>query len=381
MAEDHRRGEDRSGGITKFVMAGLVPAIHAFLANKKQGVDARHKAGHDGGEDGGHMKRVSLAFLSIVLAAGVSAVHAQDKYPSKPVRVMVPFAAGSATDITIRIVGEQMRQLTGQGFVIENKPGVFGILAIEEMAKPPYDGYTLQVGNPGINVLTPIIYKDKFKIDYEKEVTMVTRLGEIPLILAATTVDFEPKTYAEFFTYAKANPGKVRYASVGVGSNNHYDTEAFAQWAGIKLQHIPNKGGGGAITNDVLRGDVHVVLVNAASSAGLAQAGKLRVLAVMADQRLPDYPNAPTFKELGYSTGKGLWSALYAPSKTPRDVLETLHRQTVQALGAPFVQESFKKQMIKATPDASIEAAAAWNKEEAAHWKKLTETVKVERTE
>ena len=143
--------------------------------------------------------------------------------------------------------------------MIENKPGVFGILAIEEMAKAPPDGYTLQVGNPGTNVLTPIIYKDKFKIDYDKEVTMVTRLGEVPLILAATTVDFEPKTYAEFIAYAKANPGKVRYASVGVGSNNHYDTEAFAQWAGIKLMHIPNKGGGGAITNDVLRGDVHVV--------------------------------------------------------------------------------------------------------------------------
>ncbi|MEA2980093.1 MAG: hypothetical protein QOF09_1916 [Alphaproteobacteria bacterium] len=327
------------------------------------------------------MTRIGLALLSIAVLTLGSSADAQDKYPSKPVRVMVPFAAGSATDITIRIVGEQMRQQNGHGFLIENKPGVFGILAIEEMARPPYDGYTLQVGNPGINMLTPIIYKDKFKIDYEKEVTMVTRLGEIPLILAATTVDFEPKTYAELITYAKANPGKVRYASVGVGSNNHYDTEAFAQWAGIKLQHIPNKGGGGAITNDVLRGDVHVVLVNAASSAGLAQAGKLRVLAVMADQRLPDYPDAPTFKELGYSTGKGLWSALYAPSKTPRDVLETLHQQTVQALGAPAVQESFKKQMIKATPDASIEAAAAWSKEEAAHWKKLTETVKVDRTE
>jgi tripartite-type tricarboxylate transporter receptor subunit TctC len=326
------------------------------------------------------MKRFGHVLLAMASLACASA-NAQDKYPSKPVRVMVPFSAGSATDITIRIVGEQLRQQTGQGFVIENKPGVFGILAIEEMARPPHDGYTLQVGNPGINILTPIIYKDKFKIDYEKEVTMVTRLGEIPLILAATTVDFEPKTWTEFIAYAKANPGKVRYASVGVASNNHYDTEAFAQWAGIKLTHIPNKGGGGAITNDVLRGDVHVVLVNAASSAGLAQAGKLRVLAVMADQRLPEYPNAPTFKELGYASGKGLWSALYAPSKTPRDVLNTLHRQVVQALGAPAVLESFKKQMIKATPDASIEAAATWNKEEAAHWKKLTETVKVERTE
>jgi tripartite-type tricarboxylate transporter receptor subunit TctC len=100
------------------------------------------------------MRRTILVLSALLLAAG--AAQAQDKYPSKPVRVMVPFAAGSATDITIRIVGEQMRQQTGQGFLVENKPGVFGILAIEEMAKPPYDGYTLQVGNPGINILTPL---------------------------------------------------------------------------------------------------------------------------------------------------------------------------------------------------------------------------------
>ena len=210
---------------------------------------------------------------------------------------------------------------------------------------------------------------------------MVTRLGEVPLILAATTSRLRAQDLRRVHHLAKANPGKVRYASVGVGSNNHYDTEAFAQWAGIKLTHIPNKGGGGAITNDVLRGDVHVVLVNAASSAGLAQAGKLRVLAVMADQRLPDYPDAPTLKELGYANAKGLWSALYAPTKTPRMCWRRCTRQVVRRLAPAAVQESFKKQMIKATPDASIEAAAAWNKEEAAHWKKLTETVKIERPE
>jgi tripartite-type tricarboxylate transporter receptor subunit TctC len=322
------------------------------------------------------MKRVLLALSSILVLSAIA--QAQDKYPSRPVRVMVPFAAGSATDITIRIIGEQMRHQTGHGFLVENKPGVFGILAIEEMAKPPYDGYTLQVGNAGTNVLSPLIYKSKFKIDYGSDVTMVTRLGEIPLILAATTKDFEPKTYREFIAYAKANPGQVRYASVGVGSNNHYDTEAFAQWAGIKLYHVPNKGGGGAITNDVVRGDVHVVLVNAASSAGLAQSGMIRVLAVMAEARLPEYPDAPTLKELGYSAGKGLWSALYAPAKTPRDVLDTLHRQTVQALNAEPVQTTFKKQMIKAVPDASIAAAQAWDKLETAHWKALTEQVKIE---
>ena len=115
---------------------------------------------------------------------------------------------------------------------------------------------------------------------------MVTRLGEVPLVLAATTKDFAPKTYAEFIAYAKANPGKVRYASVGIGSNNHYDIEAFAQWAGIELAHLPNKGGGAAITNDLVTGDAQVALVNAASSAGVIKGGQVRALAVMSEQRV-----------------------------------------------------------------------------------------------
>jgi tripartite-type tricarboxylate transporter receptor subunit TctC len=324
------------------------------------------------------MKRLMLTLLSLLLLAAAASAVAQDKYPSKPIRVMVPFGAGSATDITIRIVGEQLRQMTGYGFLVENKPGAFGTLAIEEMVKAPADGYTLQIGQAGTNVLSPIIYRNKFKFDYDSEVTIVTRLGEIPVILAATTKDFEPKTYAEFIAYAKANPGKLGYASVGVGSNNHYDTEALAQWAGIKLYHVPNKGGGGAITNDVLRGDVHVVLVNSASSAGLAKSGMIRVLAVIADNRLPEYPDVPTFKELGYTAGETLWLALYAPARTPRDVLEALHRMTVQALNSEAARSSLQKQMINAVPHASIDEARAWNKAETARWKKLTEEVQIE---
>jgi tripartite-type tricarboxylate transporter receptor subunit TctC len=321
------------------------------------------------------MKR--LIMLLLAMTTTVTA-QAADKFPSHPIRMMVPFGAGSATDITIRIVGEQFRQITGQAFVVENKPGVNGLLAIEEMLKAPADGYTLEVGNAGTNVLSPIIYKSKFKFDYGSEVTVVTRLGEVPLILAATTRDFEPKTYAELIAYAKAHPGDVRYASVGAGSNNHYDTEAFAQWAGIKLYHVPNKGGGGAITNDVVRGDVHIVLVNAASSAGLAKAGLIRVLAVMADERLPDYPDVPTLKELGYADGEGLWSALYAPAHTPREVLEALHRATAQALKTEAVRTTFGKQMIKAIPDASVAEAQAWNQRETKRWKELTEKVKID---
>jgi tripartite-type tricarboxylate transporter receptor subunit TctC len=325
------------------------------------------------------MKRPDILLWSVIFfVVGGMEVAAQDKYPSKPIKAVVPFGPGSATDIVMRVVGEHMRPILGQPVLIENKPGAFGIIAIEEMARSRPDGYTLQVGNPGTNVLTPIIYKKKFKIDYDKDVLMVTRLGEIPLVLAATTKDFPPKTYAEFIAYAKANPGKVRYASVGVGSNNHYDTEAFAKWAGIQLTHLPNKGGGAAITNDLVTGDAHVALVNAASSGGVIKGGQVRAFAVMSDARLPEYPDVPTLKELGYSTGKGLWSALYAPAVTPRDTLETLHKATVQALNSEPVQATFKKQMIKSVPNASIAEAQEWNRTETTYWKKLTEEVKVE---
>jgi tripartite-type tricarboxylate transporter receptor subunit TctC len=328
------------------------------------------------------MRRLGAVLLSLsCLVAAVAEGRAQDKYPSKPIRVMVPFGPGSATDIVIRVVGEHIRPILGQPFVVENKPGAFGIIAIEEMARAKPDGYTLQIGNPGTNVLTPIIYQKKFTLDYDKNVVMVTRLGEVPLVLCATTKDFAPKTYAEFIAYAKANPGKVRYASVGIGSNNHYDTEAFAQWAGIQMVHIPNKGGGAAITNDVVSGDAQVAFINAASSAGVIKAGSLRPLAVMTDARLPDYPDVPTLKELGYTTGKGLWSALYAPAATPPDVLATLHKAVVQALNSEGVQSVFRKQMIKAVPNASIDDAREWNTAEFAYWKKITEAVKVERPE
>jgi tripartite-type tricarboxylate transporter receptor subunit TctC len=318
---------------------------------------------------------LSAAFLVTI---GVMPVAAQDKYPSKPVKVVVPFGPGSATDIVMRIVGEHMRPILGQPVLIENKPGAFGIIAIEDMARSRPDGYTLQIGNPGTNALTPIVYRKKFKIEYEKEVTMVTRLSEVPLVLAATTKDFAPKTYAEFIAYAKANPGKVRYASVGIGSNNHYDTEAFAQWAGIELVHLPNKGGGAAITNDLVTGDAHVALVNAASSTGVIKGGQVRALAIMSDQRVPDYADVPTLREFGYANAKGLWSALYAPAGTPRDVLETVRKAAVQALGSEGVATAFKKQLIKATPSDSFEDAQAFNRAEMAYWKKVTDQVKVE---
>jgi tripartite-type tricarboxylate transporter receptor subunit TctC len=163
-----------------------------------------------------------------------------------------------------------------------------------------------------------------------------------------------------------------------VGSNNHYDMEAFARWAGLELVHLPNKGGGAAITNDLVTGDAHVALLNAASSMGVVKAGQVRALAVMSDQRVPEYGDVPTLMELGYPNAKGLWSALYAPAATPHDVLEIVRAAAVQALASEQVTTAFKQQMIRAVPSASIADAQAWNKAEVAYWKKLTDEIKIE---
>jgi tripartite-type tricarboxylate transporter receptor subunit TctC len=325
------------------------------------------------------MKRFAILLAVIWLAIGAGAAVAQDKYPSKPIKVVVPFGPGSATDIVIRIVGEQMRHTLGQPVIVENKPGAFGIIAIEEMARARPDGYTLQVGNAGTNSLAPLLYKKKFKIDYEKDVVMVTRLSELPIILVATTRDFPPTNFAEFIAYAKANPGKVRYASVGIGSNNHFDTQNFANRAGLDLVHIPIKAGGAGIAQAVLTGDAHITMVNAASSRGMVQSGKVRALATTSAERLPEYPDVPTMAELGFAgVGSGLWGALYAPAAAPRATLEALHKGVVAALESEPVQTAFKKQMIKAVPNASLEDAAAWNAKETAYWQKIISEVKVE---
>src|SRR5262249_38656428 len=151
------------------------------------------------------MARLRLLLLTLVALTTGNPAHGEDKYPSRPIKVIVPFGPGSATDIVIRIVGEAMRPILGQAVLVENKPGAFGIIAIEEMARGRPDGYTLEIGNSGTNALAPIIYKKRFRIDYDKDVTLVTALSEIPLVLAATTRDFPPTTYAEFIAYAKAH--------------------------------------------------------------------------------------------------------------------------------------------------------------------------------
>jgi tripartite-type tricarboxylate transporter receptor subunit TctC len=319
---------------------------------------------------------VVLLMAAVCVATGAAA---QDKYPSRPIKVLVPYAPGGAVDIVARIVTEEMRQILGQTFVIENKPGAYGILAIQDMARARPDGYTLMFGNNNANVITPILYARKFTIDYDRDVIPVARVADVPAFLVATKQDFPPTTLAEFIAYAKQNPGKLRYGSVGVGSFPQFDMEILSRRAGIELIHLPNKNGATGMLNDLVRGDAQVSFLNLATSGPMVRAGQLRPLAIVTAQRLPEYPDVPTLAELGYpGVGTLQWLALFAPGGVPADVIATLHKAAVAAATSPTVADKLKAQVMRPAPSKSTAEAKAWLADEMALWRRITAEVKIE---
>jgi tripartite-type tricarboxylate transporter receptor subunit TctC len=335
------------------------------------------------------MKRLSLILLSAAclvfgLASGMTAALAQDKYPSRPVKVIVPYAPGGATDIVARLVGDAFQKITGQPFVVLNKPGAFGMLAIDEMVKSEPDGYTLMLGNVSTNAITPIIYAKKMNSDYQKTVVAVTNLVDVPAFLVVTTAnDFPVKTVAELIDYTKKNPGKVSYGTVGVGSYPHYDMAYFAKRAGdLDMIGLPNKNGASGVIQDMLRGDVQAAFLNVASTAGMVQSGKFRPIAMVNRARLAEYPAVPTMQEVGYGdVGTVAWNGLFAPAATPKPVLEAVFNAVNKALQSPELIEKLQKQNFNIVPNKSLADAQTWLAGEMKHWETITSAVKIEATQ
>jgi tripartite-type tricarboxylate transporter receptor subunit TctC len=327
------------------------------------------------------MKRLSLLLSTAFLAIGVAAAPAQDKYPSRPIRVIVPYAPGGATDITARIIADGFQKVTGQPMVVINKPGAYGLLAIEEIVKATPDGYTVMVGNVSTNTITPVLFASKMSYDYLKSVAAVTNLIDVPEFLVATVAnDFPVKSVAELIAFAKKNPGGIRYGSVGVGSYPHYDMAYFAKQAGdLDMTHLPNKAGASGMVTDLLRGDIQTSFMNVATAAGQVQAGKMRALAIVSRARLPDYPNVPTMDESGYrGVGTIAWNALFTSAATPAPVQQALFEAVNKALQEPDTIEKLKKQNFNIVPSKSLADAKTWLIGEMKHWETITSEVKIE---
>jgi tripartite-type tricarboxylate transporter receptor subunit TctC len=319
------------------------------------------------------MARGLLTFtLAAALVTGAPAVFAADgsaaAYPQRPIRLVVPFAAGGATDIVARMLGPKLSERFGQQVVVDNRAGAAGNIAVEIVATAQPDGYTLLVGNISTNSINPILFP-KMKVDAIKDLTGITLLASIPnAILAGPKVP--GTTLKEAIAWARERPGQLNY-SAPLGSYSHLDMLALTAAAGLKMTHIPSKGAGETLTL-LMRGETHLTESNVASNIGPIRAGQIKALAVTAPTRVPDLPDVPTLAESGFpGIGSMNWNGLFAPAKTPKPVIDKLFAATIAVMRDPELQELFNKRAVPMALSASPAEFDAFVRSEHQRWLKI----------
>lgn len=285
------------------------------------------------------MKRLISTLTLIAAVVASSAALAQAAYPSKPIRFIVPFTAGSGTDTIARVVGDIMSKGLGQPIIIENKPGAGGTIAAAMVAKSDADGYTVLIHSSG-HALNPAIYPN-LSYDTLRDLTGVTPLAALPNVMVVSPARGW-KTVADVVAAAKAKPGALNYASAGVGSATHLNAEKFKLQAGIDAVHVPFKGTPEALS-DVIGGRDDWFFAPLTAALPLVKDGKLLALAVSTPQRTPALPQVPTTLEAGVpGSDYTFWVGMIVASGTPAPVVKRLHEEALKALASPEVKERMK---------------------------------------
>lgn len=284
-------------------------------------------------------RTVSLALtaLALVFAQTVSGFA---EYPERPVRVLLPFPAGGAVDIVARVMFGKIAEDLGQSFVIENKSGAGGIVATDAAAKSPPDGYTLLIATPNHTINAAL--RTSLPYDPQRDLDPISILAEVPEVLVS--YPNAPFTnFAEFVAYAKQNPGKLDYASAGIGTLPHLTMELLLRRVGVQVAHIPYRGAAPAMT-DMLSGVVQLKLDTYATSHPQVEAGGLRMLGIASSHRSPLMPDIPTIAELGLPVYEGiLWIGVMAPAGTPRAVIDRLAAASKKAANSPDIVERLQR--------------------------------------
>lgn len=294
-----------------------------------------------------------LAALAVAMLGFASpGAKAADSYPSRPITLVIPFAAGGSTDLVGRLMAQHMTAELGQTVVVENRPGAGGNTGAAAVAKASPDGYTILMGTVATHALNPALYK-KMPYDPVKSFAPVSLLVIVPNVLVVNP-EFPAKTVQELIDLVKANPNKYSFASSGNGTPLHLSGALFNSMAGIDLQHIPYQGAGPALI-DVLSNQVPILFDNLPSSAGHIKQGKLRALGVTTAKRVPSFPDVPAIAETlpGYETYT--WNALFAPAGTPPEVVSRLNAAANKALAKPEVQAKLAESsaiVVGSTPEA-----------------------------
>jgi tripartite-type tricarboxylate transporter receptor subunit TctC len=289
-------------------------------------------------------RRAALRGITAWLASlAASRAFAADEWPSRPIRIVVPFAAGGPTDLMARLVAKEMQTSMGQTVLVDNKPGGGGVIGLGEVARSPADGYTLVF--PSILAVTnPSLMKD-YPFDMARQFSGVTIVGYIPHVLVVNA-DFPAKTLADLVTIAREKPGTLSYGSSGIGTSAHLEGAMFARMAGVQMVHVPYRGAAPAM-QDLLGGQIQLMFLDAPSALGAIKAGKLRALAVAPATRAPVLRDVPTVAEQGFPAFdvQG-WYGLLVRAGTPAPVLDRLYREVRKALDTPAVAERFRAEGI-----------------------------------
>jgi len=305
--------------------------------------------------------------LLVLMMALVPPLARADAWPDKPVRLIVPFPAGGATDVVARLLAQKLAEAWHQGVVVEDRAGAGGNIGADVVAKSPPDGYTLLMTTGSIVTANQFIYKS-MTFDSAKDLVPITNVATGPQIIVVNN-DFPAKTLKEFIDYVHANPGKVNFGSAGVGSQVHLAGENFAYAGKLDMAHIPYKGEALALT-DLMGGQVQMVPPNLAAAINLVKQGKIRALAVTSATRNPQLPDVPAVSEVIPGFENMGWFGLMAPAGTPREIVDKVYRDSAAALKGEELKARFAGVGMAPVGNTPAELAAAI-KAETARWEKV----------
>lgn len=316
------------------------------------------------------LKLRSLWLGLVLLCSAVPLLHAaEERFPIRPVRLIVPYAPGGATDIIARQLSQKLSETWGQQVIVDNRPGGSGILALELAANATPDGYTLFVGNVSTNAINETAFAHTLRFKPSKAFAGVTNLIELPhffLVNASLPI----KNMKELIAYAKAH--KMAYASAGVGSYPHLDVARFLKAAGINMTHVPYKGGAGQMIPAIISNEVQFMMLNMASILPHIRSGRVRPLTTTWPTRRPELPDVPTMAEAGFpGIGTNAWNGLFAPAKISKAMLTRIHADVVKAMEAPDMKAALDKQFMSVVVNKSPAEFQKFVEDEVKKWGKV----------
>jgi tripartite-type tricarboxylate transporter receptor subunit TctC len=317
------------------------------------------------------MLRVTLLGAGFLALFNAQALAQQpEKFPTKPVRIIVPYAPGGATDITARQLQTKISELWGQPVIVDNRAGASGNIALEMAARSAPDGYTLFVGNVSTNAINETTFRS-LKIKPSRDLTGVTNLIQLPHLWVINP-SVPASTLKELVAHVKKSGAKFNYGSAGVGAYPHLDAVKFLKIAGIEMTHVPYKGGAGQMIPAIIGNEVQFMFINMASSLPHIRTGRIKPLAITTDKRRPELPNVPTTAESGFpGVGTNAWNGLFAPAKIPKPRLNRIHADVVRVMESPEMKASLEKVFMSVVVNKSPAEYQQFVQDEIKSWGKI----------